>query len=107
VHGASAACFRGRAPAVVPAVVARGFDHVYTRLLEAPLRPALALVPAAIPVVALVGGLPFANRLEPVLFGMPFLLTWILAWLALTPVFLWIAYVVHRRAGGDGTGDGR
>jgi hypothetical protein len=71
------------------------------------MRPALALVPAAIPVVALVGGLPFANRLEPVLFGLPFLLTWILAWVALTPAFLWIAYLVHRRAAGGGDGGGR
>lgn len=69
------------------------------------MRGSLALVPAAIPVFALVGGLPFANRLEPVLFGMPFLLTWILGWVALTPAFLWVAYQVHRRASGNGPGD--
>jgi hypothetical protein len=62
------------------------------------MRSWLALVPAAIPVVALVGGLPFANRLEPVFFGMPFLLTWILAWVALTPAFLGVAYVILRRS---------
>jgi hypothetical protein len=71
------------------------------------MRPALALVPAAIPVVALVGGLPFANRLEPRLFGMPFLLTWILAWVALTPAFLGVAYLIHRRTAGDATGTPR
>jgi hypothetical protein len=71
------------------------------------MRPALALVPAAIPVVALVGGLPFANRLEPVVLGMPFLLTWILAWVALTPAFLWIAYRIHRRTAGNATRPGR
>lgn len=74
---------------------------MYTALLMSPPpRPWLALVPAAIPVLALVGGLPFANRLEPVFFGMPFLLTWILAWVALTPAFLWVAYVILRRSGG-------
>jgi hypothetical protein len=62
------------------------------------MRPALALVPAAIPVVALVGGLPFVNRLDPVVLGLPFLLTWILAWVALTPAFLGVAYFIHRRA---------
>ncbi len=71
------------------------------------MRPALALVPAAIPVVALVGGLPFANRLEPVLLGMPFLLAWILGWVALTPAFLGLAYLVHRRAADERTGGTR
>jgi hypothetical protein len=66
------------------------------------MRPSLALVPAVIPVVALVGGLPLANRLEPVVFGLPFLLAWILGWVALTPVFLAAAYFLYRRAGGDG-----
>jgi hypothetical protein len=68
------------------------------------MRGSLALVPAAIPVVALVGGLPFANRLEPTLFGMPFLLTWILGWVAFTPAFLWVAYQIHRRSAGDRSG---
>ena len=68
------------------------------------MRPAHALVPAAIPVVALVGGLPFANRLEPMLFGMPFLLTWILGWVAATPVFLAVAYAIHHKAAGSGGG---
>jgi hypothetical protein len=71
------------------------------------MRPALALVPAAIPVVALIGGLPFANRVEPVFLGMPFLLTWILAWVALTPAFLWVAYFIQRRTAGDRTETGR
>jgi hypothetical protein len=62
------------------------------------MRPTLAFVLAAIPVVALVGGLPFANRIEPTVLGLPFLLAWILAWVALTPVFLALAYLVHRPA---------
>ena len=74
------------------------------------MRPAYALVPAAIPVAALVGGMPFVNRLEPVFLGMPFLLTWILGWVAATPAFLALSYAIHRRAAGgdDGThGGGR
>jgi len=66
------------------------------------MRPILALVLAAVPVVALVGGLPFANRLEPTVLGLPFLLTWILAWVALTPAFLALAYLVHRPAAPTG-----
>lgn len=67
------------------------------------MRAPYALAPAAIPVLALTAGLPFANRLEPIVLGMPFLLTWILGWVALTPVFLAVAYVLQ---GGTGAGEG-
>jgi hypothetical protein len=60
------------------------------------MRLQLAMVPAAIPVVALVGGLPFVNRLDPVVLGLPFLLFWILGWVAVTPLFLAAAYAVAR-----------
>lgn len=53
-----------------------------------------ALVVAAFPVLALTCGLPFVNRLEPVVLGLPFLLFWILAWVLATPLFLCAAYVL-------------
>ena len=56
--------------------------------------PRRALLPAAVPVVALVVGLPFVNRLEPVVFGLPFLLLWILGWVLVTPLFLVVAYLL-------------
>ena len=61
-----------------------------------PPRRRLALLPVAIalvPVLALSAGIPFANRLEPHILGLPFLLAWIVAWIVLTPVFM---AVVHR-----------
>jgi hypothetical protein len=63
------------------------------------MAPRSALLPAAIPVLALVCGLPLANRLEPLVFGLPFLLFWMLAWVLLTPAFLVLAYVLVHRAG--------
>jgi len=70
-----------------------------------------ALVPAAIPVVALIAGLPFVNRLEPVLLGLPFLLFWTVGWVLATPALLAVAYLIARRAdegdGGGSRGDGR
>ena len=56
--------------------------------------PVVALVLALVPVVALVAGLPFVNRVEPVVLGLPFLLFWILGWVLATPIFLAIAYVL-------------
>jgi hypothetical protein len=58
----------------------------------------LALVPAAVPIVAFVAGLSFANRIEPRVAGLPFLLFWILAWVVATPAFLGLAYLLDRRA---------
>jgi hypothetical protein len=66
-----------------------------------------ALVPAAVPVVALIAALPFVNRLEPVLLGLPFLLFWILGWVLATPALLALAYFIAGRADeGDADGAG-
>ncbi len=57
---------------------------------------AIALLPvvvALVPALALTAAIPFVNRLEPRVFGLPFLLAWIVAWIVLTPVFM---AVVHR-----------
>ena len=68
------------------------------------MRSKVAVIAAAIPAVALVTGLPFVNRLEPIVFGLPFLLLWILGWVVVTPAFLAVAYVVLQggRDGDDG-----
>lgn len=63
-----------------------------------------ALAFGAVPVLALVGALPFVNRIHPVVFGLPFVLFWILAWVALTPVFLWLADRAIRRDRGGKDG---
>ena len=65
----------------------------------------VALLLALVPVVALVGGLPFVNRLEPVVLGLPFLLFWILGWVLVTPIFLGAAYALVDTKGDD-THDG-
>lgn len=71
------------------------------------MRPRFALVPAAVPILALIVALPFVNRLEPVVFGLPFLLFWILGWVLSTPAFLALAYFIARRAGEGPGGDRR
>jgi hypothetical protein len=58
----------------------------------------LALAVAVIPGLVLVAGLPFVNRLEPIVFGLPFLLCWIVGWVMVTPLFLGAAYVIVRGA---------
>jgi hypothetical protein len=48
-------------------------------------------------VVALVGAPWFANRIEPRILGLPFLLAWIAGWVALTALIM--AYIRHRDRG--------
>jgi hypothetical protein len=43
---------------------------------------------AAVPILMLTLGIPFANRVEPRILGLPFLLAWIVLWIVLTPAFL-------------------
>jgi len=57
-------------------------------------RGAVSLAVALVPALALVAGLPFVNRVEPVVLGLPFLLTWILGWVLVTPLFLAVAYLL-------------
>jgi hypothetical protein len=53
---------------------------------------------AAIPSIALSLAIPLVNRSEPSLFGAPFLLVWIVAWILVVPLFLYAAYRLQQRA---------
>ena len=57
---------------------------------------AIAVLCAAIPALALTLGVALTNRLEPRIFGLPFVLAWIVAWVLLTPAFMWVAYRSER-----------
>lgn len=53
---------------------------------------------AAVPFAALTIAIPLVNRIEPRVFGMPFLLGWILAWILAAPAFLWVGGLLERRS---------
>jgi hypothetical protein len=52
---------------------------------------------AAVPVAAFTVAIPVVNRVEPRIFGAPFLLGWIVAWVLVTPAFLWTIARLERR----------
>jgi hypothetical protein len=52
---------------------------------------------ALVPVLALTLGIPFANRLEPRICGLPFLLAWIVGWIVLTPAIMAVVHRLDRR----------
>jgi hypothetical protein len=45
-----------------------------------------------IPVIGMLGFLPLANRIEPYVLGMPFLLFWVAFWMVLSSILLTIVY---------------
>lgn len=56
-----------------------------------------ALFIGAVPFITLVFALPFVNRVEPFILGIPFVLFWIIFWVALTPLLLFAAYRCEKR----------
>jgi len=60
------------------------------------MRPALAsLGLALIPFTAVCFSVPLWDRVEPVVLGLPFNLVWLMAWIVLSPVFMWQAYRIE------------
>ena len=60
---------------------------------------------AVVPAIGMLGGVPFANRVTPYVFGLPFLLFWVTAWVVLTAAVMWLIYALdrarERTQGGD------
>jgi len=61
------------------------------------MRKRLPLLIGAVPFLMLVFALPFVNRVEPVILGLPFVLFWIVAWVALTPLLLFLADRIEKK----------
>lgn len=59
---------------------------------------ALRVILALIPAVMLSIAVPFVNRIEPRIFGLPFILAWIIVWVLLAPVFLYSIYRLEGRS---------
>ncbi len=53
---------------------------------------------AATPALMLSVGVPLVNRIEPRIFGLPFIMAWIIVWTLLTPVCLSAIDRLQRRS---------
>jgi hypothetical protein len=53
---------------------------------------------AVVPAIGMLGGVPVANRVEPFVLGLPFLLFWIVLWVLLTSAILAVVYALDRAA---------
>ncbi len=57
---------------------------------------------ALLPAIGMLAGVPFANRVEPYVFGLPFLLFWIVLWVVITSAVMATVYALDRPTlGGD------
>ncbi|MBL0170796.1 MAG: DUF3311 domain-containing protein [Gemmatimonadaceae bacterium] len=53
---------------------------------------------ALLPAIAILGAPWFANRVTPHIFGMPFLLGWIVIWVLLASACMWLIGRLDQRA---------
>ncbi len=49
---------------------------------------------AALPFVGILGGAGFANRAEPFVLGLPFLMAWIVAWVVASSAIMAVVYAL-------------
>ena len=51
---------------------------------------------ALIPPLGMLGGIPLANRPDPLVFGMPPLMAWMIAWVLITPIVMGIILLLDN-----------
>ena len=59
---------------------------------------------ALLPFIGIIIGVPFVNRVEPLVLGMPLVLAWIVIWIVLSAVIMAIIYRLdpaNRDAAGE------
>ena len=59
-----------------------------------------AMLAGAVPFVAMCFSVTLWDRIYPMVFGLPFNLFWLTAWIVLTPVCMFIAYRLDTRRNG-------
>jgi hypothetical protein len=96
-------CFTGpKYPAYSPQR-SRNFNDTY--LLLRGVAHMLLRVLAALPFIGMLVGVPFVNRVEPLVLGMPFVLAWIVMWVVLSSIIMAIIYNLdptNRHVAADG-----
>ncbi len=61
-----------------------------------------AVLAGLVPFVAVCLGVPFWDRIDPMVLGLPFNLFWLISWMALSSGCMWIAYRIESSRDRDG-----
>ena len=64
---------------------------------------------AVLPFIGILLGVPFVNRVEPLVMGMPLVLAWIVFWVVMSAVIMAVVYRLDpsNRAGAQGGEEAR
>ncbi len=62
----------------------------------------VAVLWALVPFIGICFSVPLWDRIYPFVLGLPFNLFWLIAWIFLTPLFMWRAYEQEKPRGGEG-----
>lgn len=64
---------------------------------------------AALPFIGILLGVPFVNRVEPLVLGMPLVLAWIVFWVVMSALIMGLVYLLDpiNRAPAQGTEEAR
>jgi len=52
-----------------------------------------------LPFILTLGAIPFVNRIDPIIFGLPFLHFWLLLGMILTPLCTYLIYRIQKSEG--------
>ncbi|QGQ44258.1 DUF3311 domain-containing protein [Metabacillus sediminilitoris] len=52
-----------------------------------------------LPFILMLGALPFVNRIDPIIFGLPFLHFWLFLGMLITPICTYVIYRLQKSEG--------
>lgn len=64
------------------------------------MKKLLMILLIILPFLAQLVALPFANRIDPIILGLPFLQFWLFLWIVLTPFCTFGIYQLQKSQGG-------
>ncbi|MFY0760817.1 DUF3311 domain-containing protein [Metabacillus dongyingensis] len=59
----------------------------------------ISVILVVLPFILMLGALPFANRIEPIILGLPFLHFWLFLGMLLTPICTYVFYRLQKSEG--------
>jgi len=59
----------------------------------------MVIILIVLPFVLTLGAIPFANRIDPIILGLPFLHFWLLVGMIITPICTYLIYRIQKSEG--------
>jgi Protein of unknown function (DUF3311) len=59
----------------------------------------ISVILVVLPFILMLGALPFVNRIDPIIFGLPFLHFWLFLGMLITPICTYVIYRLQKSEG--------